>query len=108
MSRKWLSVACLVVAVVLLVGVVPVGAAPSQGDVVHVVQRGETLYSIARRYSVGMWDIARANGLTNPNRIYVGQRLVIPGTAPAGSTGGQVYIVRAGDTLYRIALRYKL
>jgi LysM repeat protein len=49
---------------------------------VHVVQRGETLLQIALRYGVDAWAIARANGITNLNYIYVGQRLVIPGTRP--------------------------
>ncbi len=63
----------------LIVGsvVTPVSAAPDESTV-HIVRRGETLYSIARSYGVSMWAIARANGITNPNRIYAGQRLVIP------------------------------
>jgi LysM repeat protein len=45
---------------------------------VHIVQRGETLSSIAWHYGVSYWDIASLNGLSNPNLIYVGQRLLIP------------------------------
>lgn len=45
---------------------------------VHVVAYGETLASIARRYGSTVSAIARANGLTNINRIYAGQRLVLP------------------------------
>lgn len=45
----------------------------------HVVQSGETLAAIGRRYNVNIYDIARANGLLNLNAIYVGQALVIPG-----------------------------
>ncbi|MCY4019445.1 MAG: LysM peptidoglycan-binding domain-containing protein [Chloroflexi bacterium] len=43
----------------------------------HVVRRGETLASIANLYGRNMWDIAAANGLLNPNLIYVGQVLII-------------------------------
>ncbi|MCY4071319.1 MAG: LysM peptidoglycan-binding domain-containing protein [Chloroflexi bacterium] len=43
----------------------------------HVVRRGETLASIANLYGRDMWDIAVANGLLNPNLIYVGQVLII-------------------------------
>ena len=43
----------------------------------HVVRRGETLASIANLYGRDMWDIAAANGLLNPNLIYVGQVLII-------------------------------
>ncbi|MEA3408395.1 MAG: LysM domain-containing protein [Chloroflexota bacterium] len=48
------------------------------GEAVHVVKRGETLYSIARRYGVSVEALAHANGLRTPNTIYAGQRLVIP------------------------------
>lgn len=44
----------------------------------HVVQSGETLAAIGRRYNVNIYDIARANGLLNLNAIYAGQTLVIP------------------------------
>ena len=71
---------------------------------IHIVQRGQTLEGIARWYGVDLWTLARANGIVNPNRIYVGQRLVIPTgySAPVGAT----YIVKPGDTLYSIARRY--
>lgn len=45
---------------------------------VHVVRRGETLSTIAAKYGTTVDAIARANGITNPNLIYVGQKLRIP------------------------------
>jgi LysM repeat protein len=45
---------------------------------VHIVQRGETLQSIALKYGVTVKELAAANGIRNPNFIYVGQKLVIP------------------------------
>ena len=39
---------------------------------------GQTLSSIAFRYGVSISQIMAANGLTNPNYIWVGQRLCIP------------------------------
>lgn len=43
----------------------------------HVVKRGETLSGIAVHYGVDMWTLARQNNITNPNRIYAGQTLLI-------------------------------
>jgi LysM repeat protein len=56
------------------------GGTPS----VYVVQRGDTLGRIAQRFATTAQAIASANGITNINLIYVGQRLNIPGgTGPA-------------------------
>ena len=45
---------------------------------IHVVKRGDTLYAIARRYGVSVSAIVQANGLTNPRRLNVSQKLIIP------------------------------
>jgi LysM repeat protein len=93
----------------LLAGLALPAAALAQGQV-HVVQRGETLYSIALRYGTSVSALVQANGLANANVIYVGQRLVIPGSGGSsggGSAGsGGVHVVQRGETLYSIALRY--
>ncbi|MDQ0194221.1 LysM peptidoglycan-binding domain-containing protein [Paenibacillus wynnii] len=44
----------------------------------HIVQPGDTMWSIAARYGVTVDSILRANNLTNPNYIYLGQNLIIP------------------------------
>lgn len=51
----------------------------------YVVVRGDTLYAIAWRFGVERGDLIRWNGITNPDRILVGQRLLLvaPDTAPA-------------------------
>jgi LysM repeat protein len=45
---------------------------------VYVVRWGDTLADIAWRFNRSPWAIAEANRITNLNRIYAGQRLVIP------------------------------
>lgn len=57
-----------------------------QPQVVHTVQRGEFIAQIARRYSVSAADIISANNLANPDRIYAGQQLVIPGASSTANT----------------------
>jgi len=86
--------------------VIGVGLAEA-ADPVYVVRRGDTLYSVARRYGTTANAIVQANGLRNSNRIYVGQRLVVPtsGAAPQAATSGS-YVVQRGDTLSSIAYRY--
>lgn len=53
------------------------------GQVVYTVQRGDTLNGIARRFGVTPAAILKANpAIRNPSRIYVGQRIMIPGGGP--------------------------
>jgi LysM repeat protein len=107
-ARSRSIVVLLMLAVLLSLSVLPARAAPGITDpVVHIVQWGETLHLIARRYGTTYAAIASANNLRNPNFVYAGQRLVIPtgGSSPAaGST--TTYVVRRGDTLRSIATRH--
>lgn len=47
--------------------------------VYHVVKPGQTLYRIALTYRIELKQITRANGISDPSRIEVGRRLLIPG-----------------------------
>jgi lipoprotein-anchoring transpeptidase ErfK/SrfK len=55
-----------------------VDTASSAGETIHIVQANEGLAGIARAYGVSWVDIAQANGISDPNLIYAGQKLVIP------------------------------
>ncbi len=88
-------------------------AANAQGQLVHIVQAGESLYRIAIRYGTTVEAIVIANNLANPDQILEGQRLSIPESASnplsgAAATTGGSYVVQEGDTLLYIALRYGL
>lgn len=49
----------------------------------HVIESGESLYTIARKYNVTTGAIVSANGLGSPDKIFVGQKIVIPGVKAA-------------------------
>ena len=86
------------------------GAAPAPSG--HVVRPGESLASIAKKYGTTVAALAGANGITNPNRIYAGARLLLTANAPAApamqpiAASSPVHVVRAGETLGAIARRY--
>jgi LysM repeat protein len=115
--------------VVLAAVVFPLAAGPraalAGGTTTHIVKPGETLYSIARYYGVDPMALAGANGLVNPDMIYAGQPLAIPGGSympvygyePApqwdtpvygyGAKGGPcAHVVSPGESLYGIAAAY--
>ena len=67
-----------------------------QGDTYkHTIASGESLYTIARRYDVSATDIIAANNITSPDKIVVGQSLVIPGRPDLLAQRGQTQQVAA-------------
>lgn len=81
--------------------------APTPTPLTHVVRPGENLFRIGLQYGVSWTQIAEANGLINPNQIYVGQALKIPTSVP-GPTPPFTHVVRPGENLFRISLQYGL
>ena len=67
----------------------------------YIVQKGDSLWSIAKRFNVGVNEIKESNNLTS-NLINVGQSLIIPGFAPSNQTN-VTYVVQKGDSLWSIA-----
>jgi len=73
---------------------------------VHVVNRGDTLEQIARRYGVPMEDLLRFNDIPSRNRIYVGQELDLKDTEEDSPREPSAHVVASGDTLEGISRRY--
>ena len=94
----------------------PSGTPSPTGEFVYTVRAGDTLGRIANRFGTTYITIAQRNNILNPNLVYVGQQLIIPGTntapppnptpVPPDGGGDTTYVVRAGDTLFQIALRF--
>ena len=72
-----------------------VSEVPDSAGGAITVQKGDSAYSLSRRYNVPLRDLIEANRLAPPYRLEVGQRLVLP-------TSRQ-YIVQKGDSLYSIS-----
>lgn len=83
--------------------VIPGG--PGGSSSVHVVAAGETLGLIALKHKATVAAIAKANDLSDPNYIRIGQKLAIPSGA-GGGTAASYHIVAAGETLASIAAKY--
>jgi N-acetylmuramoyl-L-alanine amidase len=107
---------------VMTIGPALAGAALA-ADPTVVVKSGDTLTAIAKRHGVKISAIVTANRIADANRIYAGQRLVIPSTpvpaaaprpaapvpaaAPARPAAApRVHVVARGENLTRIAKRY--
>jgi len=106
---KWGVLLCLLSLIV-------VSAAYAQTT--YVIQPGDTLSSIAAQFNTTVAAIAAANNIVNPNWIFAGDTLIIPGdgppptdpqpppTDPTPPAAGGTYTVQLGDTLSTIAVRF--
>ncbi len=79
---------------------------PPEGEAsnYYIVKKGDTLYSIAREYGVSVDELKKANNLQS-NNLTIGMSLMIP-EFDDEVQNEEYYIVKAGDTLYKIAGLY--
>ena len=77
-------------------------------DIIHVVEKGDTMYSISRKYGVSVDEICSLNKITNPSKVKLGQSLRIPQKSSSADkkTPYTDYLVQPGDTLFSIAKNY--
>ena len=112
----------------------PVAAPTQSGARTYVVRKGDSLWKIAKSQSVSIGDLARANSLTKTSALKVGQKLQVPSvakaepattatasviptatdaTAPTAAAApvsgeGQMYTVKSGDSLWKIARLHRV
>ncbi len=90
--------------------VIPEGS--TDASAIHVVVRGESLRSIADKYSVTVQALVDANDIENPQLIRIGMELTIPSSTNPPSTDASsappvaTYTVEKGDSLASIAARF--
>lgn len=80
----------------------------TQANTAYTVKQGDTLSSIASRNQTTVTKLVTINGISNPNRIYIGQILNLLGTVNSSSKDSlsDTYTVKRGDTLLGIASKY--
>jgi LysM repeat protein len=80
----------------------------------HVVVKGDTFATIAKKYGVTTKAVTEANAGVDPTKLKIGQKLAVPaptrtatGSPGSGTTSGEkTYVVKSGDTLFKIAKNY--
>ena len=99
MKRKLIRIFIVIISIVAISG----GELNAAGHQ-HLVQKGDTLWGLSRKYKVPLKKIIQANSIQPTKRLQIGEKLLIPG-APVEGTW---YRVKAGDTLWSIARRHNM
>jgi len=69
----------------------------NSNKVIYMVTKGDSLWSISRKYNISVDDLKKANNL-NSNILSIGQKLIIPSNT--------IYVVQKGDSLWSISKKY--
>lgn len=83
-------------------------ACPS-GTNAYAVQPGDTFWTIAQRFGTTVNAIVAANPGVNPNNLQIGQIICVPfgpGPVPHCPVGSFEYVIKAGDTLWNLAMNF--
>lgn len=80
---------------------------PESKTTTYIVQKGDTLYKIARKFNVTVAELTQVNSLQDRNRLSVGMELTIPDGSSLPTNTANVYVVQKGDTLTSIANRFQ-
>lgn len=105
---------CRMVAAGVLAVAVSIALASSAASADHEVRAGDTLWGIAQLYDVTVDELVKLNGIPNPQLIFPGQLIKLPGggdaqAAPAAAARTELeYVVQPGDTLSAIAVRFDM
>jgi LysM repeat protein len=94
--------------------VIPPPLPTTSGASQHVVVKGDSFSTVAKKYGVTSKAVAEANPGIDSTRLKIGQKLAVPpptrtatGATGSGTNGGdKTYVVKSGDTLFKIAKNY--
>ncbi len=70
----------------------------AQGSDVHILQKGETLFSVSRKYNVSVDLLQEYNSIDDPTSLQVGMSIKIP----------YIHVVKKGENLFQISRKYKV
>ncbi len=74
---------------------------------IYIVKEGDSLYEIGKKYGYSIEELAAYNDIIDPDKIYIGQVIRFPEPEDGKMSDG-TYIVKSGDTLWKIAEKYNV
>ncbi|MBN1646601.1 MAG: M23 family metallopeptidase [Spirochaetales bacterium] len=83
---------------IFLLFVIPGLSVLSQEGNIHILQKGETLFAISRKYNVSVATLQEFNHINDPGKLQVGAKIKIP----------FIHVVQKGENLFQISMKYKV
>ncbi len=78
-----------------------------RGQMKYTIKHGDTLYNLAKKYDITLYELLNANKNINPYNLQVGQVICIP-MSTTKCPYGKVYTVASGDTLASILTKFRI
>ena len=75
---------------------------------IHIIQEGDTLYSISRKYNIPLTLLFKANPFADIYNLQIGDEICVPVLQPMPYVDIMSYVVEEGDTLDSILERFAI
>lgn len=77
-------------------------------DIIHTIEKGDTLYSLSKKYNTPIDSILKKNKISDPSKIKIGQKIIIPvkNEEKKDTDSYITYIIQKGDTLFALAKKF--
>lgn len=99
---KYIKQLCLIVFYLFVLSVVVSNA---QNNIVHIVEQGETVFSISKKYGITQQQLYDLNPWAKES-LRVGGKLLLPNVSAKNMSDNNIYIIKNGDTMYSVCKKY--
>lgn len=101
---KYVKKVCLVLVCAML-SLIVADTLVAQNNIVHIVEQGDTVYNISKRYGVTQEQILELNPWAKES-LKIGGRILLPKNAKKTDHTDNVYVIKNGDTMYSVCRKF--
>lgn len=98
---KYLKIVCFYTILSFIV----TNAVVAQNNIIHVVEQGDTVYNISKRYGITQEQLLDLNPWAK-DALKIGGKLLLPGGSKKNMSNNKTYVIKNGDTMYSVCKKY--